>query len=151
MNLPKCFSYFDHHYWNRYHRRHHHRHHHQKPWPKCAHISPISERSKQQILLENLSWRPALPKIQLSTMSIESKTAIVNTMVVRDCEISSWWAHWWSDSDSVLYWHPAFGCPLPATCYLPYSSNHPPHPARQTPPASCLLWSGICNSRSRWV
>jgi len=44
--------------------------------------------SKQQILLENLSRRSALPKIQLSTMPTESKAAIVNNMVVRHREIS---------------------------------------------------------------
>jgi hypothetical protein len=48
--------------------------------------------SGQQILLENLSRRSALPKIQLSTIPTESKAAIVNTMTVRHREILSRWA-----------------------------------------------------------
>jgi len=43
--------------------------------------------SGQQILLDNLSRRSALPKIQLSTFLVESQAAIVNTMTVRDREI----------------------------------------------------------------
>jgi hypothetical protein len=61
--------------------------------PKCVHIHPQSVGSKQQIQLENLSRRSALPKIQLSTFPAESQAAIVNTMAVRHREISSMWAH----------------------------------------------------------
>jgi len=58
---------------------------------ECAHIRPQSVGSGQQIPLENLSRRSALPKIQLSTFPAESKAAIVNTMTVRHREILSWW------------------------------------------------------------
>jgi hypothetical protein len=59
---------------------------------ECAHIRPQSVGNAQWIPLENLSRRSALPKIQLSTIPTESKNSIVNTMVVRHREISSWWA-----------------------------------------------------------
>jgi len=61
--------------------------------PECAHICLQSVGSEQSIPLENLSRRSALPKIQLSTFPAESQAAIVNTMTVRHCEISSRWAH----------------------------------------------------------
>jgi hypothetical protein len=94
--LSKCFWYDDHHHQHHrhhHHRHHHHCHHHHQPQPKCAHIRPQSVGSKQQIPLENLSRRSALPKIELSTILTESVAAIVNTMVVRHREISSRWAH----------------------------------------------------------
>jgi hypothetical protein len=59
--------------------------------PECAHIHPQSGGSEQLILLENLSRRSALPKIQLSMFLVESQAAIVNTMTVRNREISSRW------------------------------------------------------------
>jgi hypothetical protein len=55
---------------------------------ECAHIHPQSVGSEQLIPLVNLSWRSALPKIQLSTFLVESQAAIVNNMTVRHREIS---------------------------------------------------------------
>jgi hypothetical protein len=57
--------------------------------PQCAHICKQLVGSEQLTPLENLSWRSALPKIQLCTFLAESQTAIINTMNVRHHEISS--------------------------------------------------------------
>jgi hypothetical protein len=48
--------------------------------------------SGQQIPLENLSGRSALPKFELPTIPAESKATIVNTMTMRHHEILSRWA-----------------------------------------------------------
>ena len=58
---------------------------------ECDHIHPQSVGSEQYIPLENLSWRSALPKIQLATFPAESKATIVNTMSMRHLEILSRW------------------------------------------------------------
>jgi len=60
---------------------------------ECARIRPQWVGIPQYIPLENLSRRSALPKIQLSTIPTECQASIVNTMVVRHREISSWWAY----------------------------------------------------------
>jgi hypothetical protein len=65
--------------------------HHDQPQTKCPHIRPQSVGRGQQILLENLIWRSALPKLQLSTFTAEWKAAIVNTMNMRHCETSLQW------------------------------------------------------------
>jgi hypothetical protein len=57
-----------------------------------ATICPQWVGNTQYILLENLSWRLALPKFQLSTIHRESMASIVNNIVVRECEIVSWGA-----------------------------------------------------------
>jgi hypothetical protein len=58
---------------------------------KCANIHPQSVGNEQLIPLANVSWRFALPKIQLSTLSVEYQAAIINAMTVRHGEILSWW------------------------------------------------------------
>jgi hypothetical protein len=57
--------------------------------PECAHICKQLVGSEQLTPLENLSWRSALPKIQLCTFLADSQAAIINTMNVRHHEISS--------------------------------------------------------------
>jgi hypothetical protein len=59
------------------------------PGPNASHTHLQLMGSGQQIPMENLSRRSALPTIQLSTFPAESKAAIVNTMTVRHRGISS--------------------------------------------------------------
>jgi len=70
-------------------RRHHrHRHHHQQPRTEYAHVHQQFVGRGEQIPLENLSRRFALPKIQLYTFPAGCRATIVNTNTVRHHEIS---------------------------------------------------------------
>jgi hypothetical protein len=89
--LIESFWYYVHHHQHYHHHYHHHGHH----TIDIITISPglnvhthlQSLGCRQQILQEHLS-----PKIEFSTFSAESEIVIVNTVTMRHCKISLWWA-----------------------------------------------------------
>ena len=95
-----------------------HWHYHYQPWTECAHIHLQSVGCTQQILLEHLS-----PKIEFSTFSAESKIVIVNSVTMRHCKISLWWAQSRYGSHSNIDWRYNFCHDMPPTTYYPWSAS----------------------------
>ena len=142
--------------------------------PKCVHICPHLVGSDQQIPLENLSWRSALPKIQLSTCPAECQAAIVTTITLKHCGIMSRWLRSKYGSDYDIDQRHDFGSrhplpgtrhPAPGTHHQPPGTRHlssathypPPLTRHLTPttrhptPTTCLPVLGACNSGSLWI
>ena len=141
-----------------YHHHNHHHHYHQPP-TKLVCLIPKSTGYWLLLPLRKLSQRSTLPKIQLATFPAESEAAIVNTMILRQHEILSWWPlerwgvgyHTDRHHDIGQYTPPATSHLPHTTCHMPPAAYCRPNYARHKPAAPHLPVPANCNSASFWI